>query len=246
MTEFAAQCNFCILNDIVQGPNGVLYFTSNEAELGRITTSGSVVLPAVAMPQSNVLAGNLAAFGDNIWITDFNNNSLWRYVISTGAFTQYPLPGALPSEVAVDAAGIVWFTESDARQIGRLDPVTGVITHTPTTSVPRGIAVASDGQVWFTARFAPQAVGRLNPASNVVTEFPLTNTGPQYIAASPDGSMWFTQNTLGNIARIGNAGVITEGKVVKGSEPFDVTVDAAGNPWYTMMASNKIAEFQLR
>jgi streptogramin lyase len=40
--------------------------------------------------------------------------------------------------------------------------------------------------------------------------------------------------------------VITEAKVVKGSEPFGITVDPDGHPWYTMMSANKIAEVQLR
>jgi virginiamycin B lyase len=245
VTEFRVECNFCILTDIAQGPDDILYFTSNNAELGRITVAGTLLSP-VPMPNSNALAGRLAVAGEDVWITDFNNNSIWRYQIATGEFTQYLLPGSLPSDVDVDAAGIVWFAEPDANAIGRLDPSSGVVTHTPTISSPRAIAVATDGQVWFTARFTPQAVGRLNPATGVVTEFPLTNVGPNFIAASPDGSMWFTQNTKGNIARIGNAGVITEGKVVKGSEPFDITVDAEGDPWYTMMEANKIAEFQLR
>ena len=50
----------------------------------------------------------------------------------------------------------------------------------------------------------------------------------------------------GNAARITNAGVITEGKVVKGSGPFGITVALNGDPWYTMMAANKIATLQLR
>jgi len=47
-------------------------------------------------------------------------------------------------------------------------------------------------------------------------------------------------------ARITNSGVITEGKAVKGSGPFEITVAANGDPWYTMMAANKIATLQLR
>jgi virginiamycin B lyase len=161
-------------------------------------------------------------------------------------FDAFSDPGADPSDVAVDAAGIVWIAEPSLNSIGRLNPATGVITHTTTTSTPRGIAVATDGQVWFTARFTPQAVGRLDPTNNnAVTEFPLVNVGPEFIAPAQDGSMWFTQETGGNIARVTNAGVITEGKVVKGSGPFDIAIDAGGDPWYTMMAANKIAEFQL-
>ena len=247
VTEFPVECNFCILTDIVQGPDDVLYYTSNEDELGRITTDGTS-LPAVQMPDTDVLAGSLAVHGDDVWITDFNNHSVWRYDIPTGQFTQYvpPTPGASPSDVAVDASGIVWFTESGASQIGRLDPATGVITEIPTSNVPRDITVATDGQVWFTSRFTPQAVSRLNPATNEITVFPVASGGPQGIASSPDGSVWFTLTTKGNIARIANDGVITETKIVKGSEPFGITVDAEGDPWYTMMSANKIAEFQLR
>jgi aspartate/methionine/tyrosine aminotransferase len=59
-------------------------------------------------------------------------------------------------------------------------------------------------------------------------------------------SMWFTQTTKGNIASINDAGVITEAKTVKGSEPFGITVAPDGNPWYSMISANKIATLQLR
>ena len=245
-TEFPIECNFCILTDIVQGPDDVLYFTSNEDELGRITTDGTV-LPAVPLPENDVLAGQLAVFGDDVWITDFNNNSVWRYDIPTDTFTQYvaPTPASSPFGIAVDAAGIVWFTESGASSIGRLDPATGVITEIPTASPARDIAVATDGQIWFTSRFTPQSVSRLNPVTGGITTFAVSG-GPESIAASPDGSLWFVQATRGGIARITNDGVITEAKAVRGSDPFGITVDAAGNPWYTMMSANKIAQLQLR
>ena len=40
--------------------------------------------------------------------------------------------------------------------------------------------------------------------------------------------------------------MITEGKAVKGSGPFEITVSPNGDPWYTMMAASKIATLQLR
>jgi hypothetical protein len=33
---------------------------------------------------------------------------------------------------------------------------------------------------------------------------------------------------------------------VKGSGPFGITVAPNGDPWYTMMAANKVATLQLR
>ena len=239
------QC-FCLLNDIVQGPDNVLYFTTNNPGLGRITTGG-VILPFVAPNNSAANGSGIAAHGDDIWYADFNNDSLWRYDttgLDTG-FTPFPVPE--PSDVAVDEAGIVWFAATSDQAIGRLDPATGNATLTPTvTLVPRGITVAADGDVWFSARFDPQGVGRLDPTTGTVTEFPLTNVGPQDIAASPDGSVWFTQTTKGNIARITELSddgriTITEGKVVRGSEPFGITVRPNGDPWYAMLEANKIA-----
>ena len=243
------QC-FCLLNDIVQGPGDVLYFTTNNPGLGRITTDGEI-LPFVAPDNSAANGSGIAAHGDDIWYADSNNDSLWRYD-TTGpdtGFTQFLVPE--PSDVAVDEAGIVWFAATSDQAIGRLDPATGNATLTPTVNlVPRGITVAADGDVWFSARFVPQGVGELDtaelaPDTNDVREFPLTdNPGPQDIAASPDGSVWFTQTTEGNIARITDAGVVTEGKVVKNSEPFGITVAPNGNPWYTMLEANKIARLR--
>jgi virginiamycin B lyase len=243
VTEFGPACQFCILNDIAQGPDDILYYTSNDPLLGRITTSGEFLEP-VQMPQSDAVAGNLAVHGNQVWLTDFNGDNLWRYDIGSGQFTQFPV--SQPADVAVDASGTVWFTAPDDPGIGRLNPQTGAVTLTPTDGFPREIAVAADGTIWFTERFVPQAVGRLDPVTNEVTEFPLTSVGPEGIAASPDGSVWFTQTTKGNIARITDDGGITEAKVVRRSEPFGITVDADGDPWYAMMSANKIAEFQLR
>jgi len=244
ITEFGPACAFCIVTDIIQGPNDVLYYTSNDPILGRITTSGEILDP-IAIPNSSALAGDLAVHGREIWFTDFNNDSLWRYNVDSGQFTQFNVPE--PHDAVVDAAGFVWFTAPLEQGIGRLDPETRDVTVTQTTNLtPRQLTIAADGDIWFTARFVPQGVGRLVPATGEVTEFPLTNVGPEGIAASPDGTVWFTQTTKGNIARITDAGVITEGKVVRKSEPFGITVAPNGDPWYTMFEANKIATLQLR
>jgi virginiamycin B lyase len=246
VTEFPV-CDFCFPTDIVQGSDGILYFTKNDASLGRITTDGTVLsdIPATFSPNGN----GLDAHGDDIWFADFNNHSVWRYHISadpsTSDFTQFPAPNTVPLDVAVAANGIVWFTDANG-QIGRLDPATGGVTEIDVEGFPREINIASDGAVWFTERFS-QAVGRLDPGTNNVVLFP-ADGGPEDIApAGPDGSMWFTRTTGGNIARISPTGEITAtSKVVKGSEPFGITVAPNGDPWYTMMSANKIATLQLR
>jgi streptogramin lyase len=248
ITEFDANCQFCILTDIIQGPADILYVTSNNPILLRFDVAAGTFLAPVDIPNSNAVAGDLAVHGDDIWFTDFNNDSLWRYNITAGQFTQFPLQ-VQPSDVAIDSAGSAWFTAPFDNSVNRLNPATGTVESFPVPDglSPRQITIATDGQIWFTSRFVPQGVGRLNPTTGVVTTFPTpSDPGPEGIAASPDGSIWFTQTTKGNIARIDNSGVITEGKVVKGSEPFGITVAPSGDPWYTMLAANKIATLQLR
>jgi streptogramin lyase len=254
VTEFApdlaAGCNFCILTDIAQGPGNILWIVQNDPALTRFNVVTETFETPVAMPNSNALGGSLAVHGDDVWITDFNNDVVWHYRNSTGQFTS--VPASDPSDVAVDAAGNAWFTEPHISNIGRIDAVTGVVTRTPTMAgagpvFPTAITVAADGQVWFSARFDPPAIGRLNPADNSVTVFllPSPNVGPAGIAASPDGTIWFTQESVGNIASITNSGVITQGKIVKGSGPAGITVADNGDPWYTMRPVDKIATLQL-
>jgi virginiamycin B lyase len=258
ITEFRVEGCQCFLNDIVQGPGGVLYYTTNNQGLGRITTDGEV-LPEVVPGNFSALGGGIARHGDDIWYTDFNNDSLWRYSVdpenpNSGEFTQFevPTPNADPLDVAVAPDGIVWFSGSGA--IRRLDPQSGIFTETPVTgSSPRHIAIASDGKVWFTDRFNHN-VGYLEPSSGVVEVFPtLTpNAGPQDIAAAPDGSMWFTQARVGNVARITPDGTITEeGKTVKANSglesSFGITMGPDGQSvWYTKPVDNKIARLTPR
>src|SRR5919107_225813 len=242
VTEFAV-CDFCFPTDIVQGSDGILYFTKNDASLGRITTEGTVLsdIPSTFSPNGN----GLDAHGDDIWFADFNNHSVWRYDIPPDDFTDFPAPNTVPLDVAVGANDIVWFTDANG-QIGRLNPATGVVTEIDVDGFPREINIASDGAVWFTERFVPQAVGRINPATNAVRLFPVDG-GPEDIAPAADGSMWFTRSPADNIAKITPAGVITtQSKTVKGSEPFGLTVAANGDPWFTMLSADKIATFQSR
>src|SRR5215208_1875274 len=88
VTEFRPPCADCIVSDIVQGPDGVLYYTSNNPELGRITTDG-IFQPAIPLPESDALGGEIAMHGNQLWISDFNNDALWRYDIPSGAFTRF-------------------------------------------------------------------------------------------------------------------------------------------------------------
>jgi streptogramin lyase len=265
ITEFRLDCD-CTFDDIVSGPDNALYFTTNDfGTLGRITTAGetSFVSPGGTAedPLDYILGGAIASHGNDLWgASSFPSDLLWRYNVVTGAFTEFPAVGLDPGDVAVDGDGIVWFTASSA--VGRLDPSTGAIT---TTEVPdanlHSIAVATDDKVWFTDRFNA-TVGYVDPASgNFLERFPLTpGVHPTQIAAAADGSMWFTQEQVGNVARITADGTITEAGKALGDDPNSGLENAFGiavlpdpdgpagrereSVWFVLSAANKIASLQ--
>ncbi len=95
ITEFAANCDLCILTDIVQDAgDDILYLTANDPSLFRFDLSEETFLEPIPMPDGGVRGGELAAHDGDIWITDFNNDSLWRYDITAGTFTQFPVGGS--------------------------------------------------------------------------------------------------------------------------------------------------------
>ena len=265
ITEFRFECGGCTPDDIVSGPDGALYFTTNDfGSLGRITTAGetSFVFPedAEGNPVNYILGGAIASHGNDLWgASSFPSDLVWRYNVVTGAFTEFPAVDLDPGDVSVDGDGIVWFTAPSA--VGRLDPSTGNITTTevPDTSL-NSIAVAADGKVWFTDRFN-DSVGYLDPDSgNQVSQFDRPGAGPQDIAAASDGTMWFTQANIGNAARITADGVITEAGKAVGDDPNSGLENAFGiavlpdpdgpagrereSVWFVMSAANKIASLK--
>src|SRR3954468_12382792 len=239
VTEFHV-CDQCFPTDVVQGSDGILYYTKNDAPLGRLRTTGEV-LPDVG-PVFSFNGNGLAAHGSDIWIADFNNGVMHRYNVTTGVMTGFTVP-APTLDVTVDSAGTVWFTTVNG-PIGRLNPATGGVTTIDAGGTTREINVASDGFIWFTDLFGGR-VGRINPTTNAVTAFAVAGD-PEDIAPTAGGSMWLTQSSAGTIARITPAGVIDlQSKAVKGSEPIGITVAPNGDPWFTMLNADKIATFQL-
>ena len=77
---------------------------------------------------------------------------------------------------------------------------------TTARSYPEGIALGSDGNIWFTEQ-EPSAnkIGKITP-SGTITEYPVTTASsePEEIALGSDGNMWFTESSGNNIGLTGN------------------------------------------
>lgn len=256
ITEFAV-CDTCATNDIVQGPDGILYVSDNDGQLRRITTSGEVL--SSISPCGEVFCspvGGLAADSTSIWFADSFNNRVGRFDLLAAPgedpFTFVDAPDV--GDVAVAPDGSVWFTGAGA--IGEIDPALGAVVSTTPLSAPgRGITVAPNGTVWVTEIFA-DLIARLTPTPSGphdLAEFPTPGGAtPLDIDAAPDGNVWFTQNLRGNVARITQAGVVTEASRAidfadpKRPDPIGITIAANGQPWYSESLVDKVANVQLR
>src|ERR1051325_9078789 len=111
-----------------------------------------------------------------------------------------PTANSQPEGITLGPDGNMWFTETSANQIGRIDSK-GNITEfviPQSFSAPMDIVSGADGALWFTEESGfSQGTGR-GTTSGVFTGFapdcasgqPCSLT-PRGIAATPDGLIWF-------------------------------------------------------
>ncbi len=219
------------LSGIAPGPDGAMWFADTGGNLvGRITADGTITeygqqLPGGAEPEDVVAEGGM------IWFTE-RNGTIGEIDPSTGSLVgQYPLPsaGSEPEGIAVGPDGALWFAESGAHQVGRLDPsavVNGTSDGITEYSVPGGtlseafpqqIVSGPDGALWMTLG-AEGGVARLDPAqaspgtSDGVTVYPLPTSGPfvaepEGIVVGPDRALWVAGGPEGTVARVDPAAV---------------------------------------
>ena len=119
ITEFAV-CDFCATNDIVEGPDGILYISDNDGQLRRITTSGEVLSSITPPGEFPSPLDGVAADSTSIWFADFFKNRVGRFDVFTEEFTFYPADGV--GDVAVAADGTVWFTGSSRNRRRSIQP----------------------------------------------------------------------------------------------------------------------------
>jgi streptogramin lyase len=172
-----------------------------------------------------------------LWITDIYDGQVVRMTLQ-GAYTNYPLKDFnSPYRIVSGPQKSLWFTaDGEAGSvIGRLT-TTGKTTFYPTQIDALGIAVGSDGALWFTGP-KTNAIGRMT-TNGKVTEYTKgisSGAEPYSIAAGPDGALWFTELTGGRIGRITTSGSVTEYSqgITAGEEPTGIAAGPDNAMWFT-------------
>jgi streptogramin lyase len=117
------------------------------------------------------------------------------------------------------------------------------------SSLPAGIALGADGNIWFT-EFAPSKIGQLSDGSISENVTPTHNSGPNGIASGPGPSLnlWFTETNVGQVAQITISGPpYTEYALPTPSpgpasspRPTGIVLAPDGNIWVTDPGTNSI------
>jgi streptogramin lyase len=157
---------------------------------------------------------------------------------AAGDFTEFPIPtaGTQSPDIITGGDGNLWFTEHTPG-IARMTPSGITREFIYSTSTPTNLAVAQDGNVWFSD---PQfhRVGRIKPLGAIkFFATPTNDAFPSGLEAGP-GALWITEGfTPPNLGRLGPGGLGgNPPAIVNVSSPTkigDIAAGIDGNMWFT-------------
>ncbi len=158
---------------------------------------------------------------------------------ATSSFGRYndpmtfpPPPSASYNDVASDASGNVWVTDSINNLVLKALPGGGTVGYPITTRTPGPTEIirGPDGAMWFVEANVNK-IGRIDSAGNI-EEFPLGDgSDPVGITVGPDNNIWFTEYTRQKIAKLdlnpptggGSGGAAPPPVAPPGTFDYDIT-----------------------
>jgi streptogramin lyase len=183
----------------------------------------------------------LSMAGDgNVWLTDAANHSIDRLNFD-GSLDRFPLPGIAPrtpTDITWGPDGNPWFLASDGQHatVGRVWPDGLINLYETGAQFASGIAIGSDGFIWFGESEPGPVVARLGgPLTeySIPPEQPAIAPNPTSIARGPDYAQWVTDPPENAILRVTSEGSFTRFKLPRSaSQPNFITLGGDGNLWF--------------
>src|SRR3984957_1276800 len=227
------------------GAHDNLWFTENGGDvIARVGPAGNITQYTIQAGNNNDPQDIISVPGGSIWFTGLAEigtispagaMKVWREISVDSSV-------GLPDALAVGRDGEVWYSDDGGHicHINSADNVECYATHPSTKDIwMRGIAMGSDGALWFTEDNlastidTQNAIGRLTTTGKYSQWLLPPDSGPTRIAAGPDGALWFTERAGQRIGRITTGGVITQFSLPRGVYPFDIVSGPDRNLWFT-------------
>lgn len=173
-----------------------------------------------------------------IWFTNATLNAksgAVEFSYKSGKTTLHATPtaAAKPGSINfVPGSNSLWFTETSANKIARIDPSRKITEYAIPTegSKPLDIQHGPDGAMWFTES-AVGMIGRID-SSGTITEYKVgaANDAPTALIAQ-SGALWFTEVGSGRIGRLTTSGAVSHFATGPGQLTGDMTNTSDGSLW---------------
>jgi streptogramin lyase len=242
VTEYSVGItSFARPHGIAAGPDGNIWFTELDGQIGRITPEG-----VVTEFSSGAVFGGITSIttgpDGNLWFT--NMASTVGRITPAGVVTEFTegiTPGARPYDIVAGPDGNMWFTEGTVG-VARIT-LAGVVTEFGTGTAAyadlQSITVGPDGNLWFIN--TEGLIGRVKTDGSITYVAP-TGTNPSGIASGPDGNLWFTAAFPNRIGQMTPSGVVTN--FAQGLTPngliTTINVGSDGNLWFAEYGAHQI------
>jgi DNA-binding beta-propeller fold protein YncE len=202
---------------------------------------------AVATISGGGLATGVSAGIVTITATQASGSVLGSATLTVTGVTSYPV-GTNPNNIAIDASGNAWITNSGSSNVTVLNSSGAYLNGTLSNSTfavgtsPAGIAIDSLGNVWVVNN-GSNNVTVLNSSGAYLngtfanSTFPV-GSGPRGIAIDASGNVWVANYGSNNVTVLNSSGAYLYGTFLNstfpvGPEPYGIAIDSSGNVWVT-------------
>jgi hypothetical protein len=222
---------------IVAGADGRLWLPQGSS-IGALTTKG--VLSVYAAPGDDTIDGGTVLGSDrNVWFMETGHVGR---ITASGSVSEFALPSGTQSkpatQIAVGDDGDIWFTEYDANNVGKIDPVTGIITEYSISAAAPGCNPLGIINSANTRLYAYCDPSHAKEFVEVDTQGQVTNTygnaiyvvGDQTLAAGPD-SLYAIDGTAPYIIAYYGLNGVGWVKPPPASDTVAMTIGPDGNLW---------------
>jgi virginiamycin B lyase len=190
-TRFSLDSAIVRLGRLAIAPDGAAWFAD-------MTGYGVTELKAGTFKRHELGAADEGPYGvavgadGVVWATLQRGGKLVR-IEPGGAIATFDVPrrGAVPTDIAVDTDGSVWFLQFRANRLGHWKE--GKFSDFEVSGENAGLsglAVANDGSIWF-GMVRRSSLGRLRHGSIESFRLPRDNARPYSVAVDPDGNVWY-------------------------------------------------------
>jgi virginiamycin B lyase len=172
-------------------PDGAVWFAEGTGYSITRLKNGEITRHIFESPRGDPYGVAIAPDG-SVWATLKSGNQLLHITIDDQMHVfEAPRQAVLPSDIAADDEGSVWFIESRDSRIGRLK--NGNFEEFDVgeeSAVLTGLVVAPDGAVWF-GMLRSGSLGRLRNGRIEKFKLPHAGARPTTLAIDRDGNVWY-------------------------------------------------------